>query len=548
MVRPTIFYYFTISFVKNRERSYTYRNREIKSTMPLFKKPLFVVSVVVVVGIIGGIVFLNRPSKPTYDFIVAKRGNLVQEVSVTGRVKPAKSVDLAFEVGGRVSRVRVSVGDKVRTNQILVQLNNSELAARLAGAEADIKAEQAKLDELRRGARQEDIQVKEAELKKTEQDLVNEYDSVLTDLNNAYTKADDAVRTKTAAIFSGSKTNSYSLTFTSCNAEADSDSTFLRLTSDSELDAWLIELNKLNAISSRGELDQALINAQDSLTLFKRFLERTNATLTTGCALGDSALDTYRTSVSTGRTNIAAAFSDIKNLEQSIASEKLNVDKVQSELDLKLAGTAPEQISAQEAKVEQAEANLQNIQAQIAKTILRSPIDGIVTTQDAKIGEIASANIVIISLISEAEFQIEADIPEADIAKITTENTARLTLDAYGDDVVFEAQVITIEPAETIIEGVATYKTTFQFVGEDKRIKSGMTANIDILTGERKNVISVPQRALITKNGNKIVRILDDNGIVQEVNVKTGLLGSDGKIEIIEGVSEGDKVITFIEE
>lgn len=515
--------------------------------MPLFKKPLFIVSVIIVVGIISGIIFLSRSSKPEYDFIIAKRSNLVQEVSVTGRVKPAESVDLAFEIGGRVSRVRVSVGDKVRTNQILVQLNNSELAARLAGDEADIKVQQAKLDELRRGARQEDIQVKEVELKKTEQDLTNKYDSVLTGLNNAYTKADDAVRTKTAAIFSGSKTSFYSLTFTSCDVEADGDSTFLRLKSDSELDIWLTELNDLNTTSSRKELDQALVNAQDFLTLFKRFLERTNATLTTGCTSIDSALDTYRTNVSAGRANVAAALSDITNLEQLIASEKLNVDKAQSELDLKLAGTVPEQISAQEAMVEQAKANLQNTQAQITKTILRSPIDGIVTTQDAKIGEIVSVNTIIISLISEAEFQIEANIPEADIAKITTENTARLTLDAYGDDVVFEARVITIEPAETIIEGVTTYKTTLQFIGEDKRIKSGMTANIEILSGERENVISIPRRAVINRDGNKVVRILDDNGIIQEVNIKTGLLGSDGTVEITEGVNEGDKVITFTE-
>lgn len=93
-----------------------------------------------------------------------------------------------------------------------------------------------------------------------------------------------------------------------------------------------------------------------------------------------------------------------------------------------------------------------------------------------------------------------------------------------------------------MIEGVATYKTTFQFTKEDQRIKSGMTANIDILTDKRENVITIPQRAVVSQNGDKIVKISEGENI-KEVKVKTGLRGSDGNIEILEGVGEGDKVV-----
>ncbi|HJN62222.1 MAG TPA: hypothetical protein QGH92_01300, partial [Candidatus Parcubacteria bacterium] len=98
-----------------------------------------------------------------------------------------------------------------------------------------------------------------------------------------------------------------------------------------------------------------------------------------------------------------------------------------------------------------------------------------------------------------------------------------------------------------IVDGVATYKVTFQFIEDDERIKSGMTANIDITSDNRENVIAVPQRSIIRKNGDKFVRILDGNN-VKEIKVETGLYGSDGNIEIIRGINEGDKVITFIEE
>ena len=138
-------------------------------------------------------------------------------------------------------------------------------------------------------------------------------------------------------------------------------------------------------------------------------------------------------------------------------------------------------------------------------------------------------------------------MPEADIAKVSVGNTSIVTLDAYGRDVVFEAKVVAIDPAETIVDGVATYKVTFQFIEDDERIKSGMTANIDITSDNRENVIAVPQRSIIRKNGDKFVRILDGNN-VKEIKVETGLYGSDGNIEIIRGINEGDKVITFIEE
>jgi HlyD family secretion protein len=174
--------------------------------------------------------------------------------------------------------------------------------------------------------------------------------------------------------------------------------------------------------------------------------------------------------------------------------------------------------------------------------VLISPIDGVVTKQEAKVGEIMAANTIVVSLISESQFKIESNVAEADIAKVKIGNLAIVTLDAYSNDVIFEAGVVAIDPAETMIEGVATYKTTLHFTHEDKRIKTGMTADIDIVTDQRENVIVVPIRAIITKNGDTIVQILKEKKPV-ETKVKTGLRGSDGNIEIIEGLSEGDKVV-----
>jgi len=173
---------------------------------------------------------------------------------------------------------------------------------------------------------------------------------------------------------------------------------------------------------------------------------------------------------------------------------------------------------------------------------LRAPISGIITKREIEKGEIVTASKPIFTLISTSPFEIEVNIPEADIAKVNIGNEAEVTLDAYGSETIFKARVVSIDPGETILEGVATYRTVLHFIEDDKRIKPGLTANVEILTDKRENVVVIPWRAVITKNGEKFVRILEGNE-PREVKVKTGLQGSDGNVEIIEGVREGDKII-----
>ena len=71
-----------------------------------------------------------------------------------------------------------------------------------------------------------------------------------------------------------------------------------------------------------------------------------------------------------------------------------------------------------------------------------------------------------------------------------------------------------------------------------------MTANIDVAGERRDNVLAIPQRTMAVKNGQKTVQVLNDDSTIREVTVRTGLKGSDGYIEIVEGLREGDKVIT----
>ena len=573
------------------------------------KKPIGIISIIVILGLaVGGYFYFGGEEKSKFDVVIAKRSELIQEVSVTGRVKPARSVELAFEKGGKVAAVYADVGKQMSSGQTLVTLESAELTAELSRTranvesaksslkqyEAALESEQAKFDEMKKGTRPEEIQIAQVKVdnakktladaqvnldnvkRKAEDDLMNLYDDVPDIIQDAFVKADDALHKQIDEIFDNDDSSNPQLTFLSTNSQAEIDTEWQRLIITSKF-------NDLKTIVSALPADQvgrltAMQDTKGKLAVIRDFLGRVLDAVNFAAGVSQSAINTYKTNINTARNNINGEISDITVQEQAIAAQKItnenNITAAKAkvndaentlaaagaDLSLKQSGSTSEQLAAQVSRVKQAEANVagqrsqikqaeaqvQNIQAQIAKAIMRAPISGTVTKQDAKVGEIVSANTPLVSLISASQFEIEANMPEADIAKVKLGNTAKVTLDAYGNDVNFNVKVVAIDPAETIVDGVATYKTTFQFTDKDERIKSGMTANIDISTEKREGVIVIPQRAVVTQNGDKIVRILNSE-TPKEVKVKTGLRGSDGNIEIIEGVNEGDKVIIFFE-
>lgn len=537
---------------------------------------LIAIIAAIVLLVAGGYRFISRRNAPPeFEFVTATREDIVQEVAVTGRVKPAQAVELAFERSGKVASVAVAVGDRVASGSVLVRLNSAELAAQLNEArarvdaaeaqllqyQAAVAAQVAKLDELKLGTRREELQVKEAELEKARQDLANAYADVPDELATIYTKADDAVRLKTAALYRAVSPSSYQLTYPTCDQQVESDATWLRYLSELELTEWQSALSGLDSVSPRSEMDAALAVAINHLAVLKRFVDRTADTLTLECTLRDASLDSYRTDVNAARTTVAGLAADVSDLQQAISVQQRTVERVERELVLRQAGSTEQQIAAQSAAVRQAEANVSaqraqvrqlgagvaNVAAQLDKTVLRTPFAGMVTLVDVELGEIVAPNTMVVSVMSDAGFEIEANVPEADIAKVMIGDNAELTLDAYGSDVEFAAVVARIDPAETVVEGVPTYRVVLHFRDADERIKSGMTANLDIRTDERKNVIVIPQRAVLSRNGEKFVRKLvvggDGKDTIVETVVQTGLRGSDGNIEIVSGLAEGDRVV-----
>lgn len=204
---------------------------------------------------------------------------------------------------------------------------------------------------------------------------------------------------------------------------------------------------------------------------------------------------------------------------------------------------------AQRAQLASARAGVEAVQAQIRDTFMYSPIDGVILKRNVDPFETTVANspTPVFTVGDPKDLVIETDVPESDITKIQIGQNANLTFDALPIDEIFEAQVVEIDPDSTVVQDVVNYRIKLKLAKLDGRIKPGMTANIDIKTAEKDDVIMIPIRAVQTEGKQKYVQVLVDekNNLVQRKNITTGLEGDEGMVEATSGLNGGEKVVTF---
>jgi len=489
-------------------------------------KPLYTTVGILAVLAVGYAVFF-RTGGPAEELLVVHPGDFLQQVSVSGKVVSAQEVDLGFSQGGRVAGVYVKVGQKVSVGTTLASIENGDLRAGVLQKQAALETQQAKLASLKAGTRPEEVAVSESEVASAAAALVNA-------IQDAYRAADASVRNTTDQFLNNPRTNPQ-LTFPVSDSQLKAKVETERSSAEVLLTSWQSAVLGLTADS---DLAVASQSGQKNLSQIAALLSDANVALNHGISspsIPQATLDGYISAVATARANINTAIS-------ALSSGVTTLDTAKKNLALAKAGATAEDIASQEAQVNVAKADLANAQALLAKTIITAPFSGTVTLVDAKVGSIASSNATQISLIAADSLQIESYVPEINVAVITVEDGATATLDAYGESTPFEAKVVSVDPAETVRDGVSTYKTILQFLSQDARIRSGMTANVVITTDKREGVLSVPQGIIVERDGKKYVQTKTSDAMVER-EVTTGEVSSSGNIEILSGLSDGDVVV-----
>ncbi len=501
---------------------------------------IVIIAIVAIFAIYQG--FLKK-EKPTFTLAEVSLGNISQEVSETGQVKKGEEINLSFKSAGRIEKIYVEVGDKVGTGESLARLKTTQLQIQLQEAKAALSVVQAGLDKLLTGATPEEIKVAETNVKNfqisldtAKENLENSYQDGLNVLDSSYLKAYNAQ----------SEVDSIQRTYFSQNDQqgikvkenADKITTAVSQTK-SYLEKAKAQTQNENIDLALSETKKNLDNIYDSLEIIREVCE--------GPVYRNIVSSTDKTSLDTYRTNINTAITNITNSQQSITSDQFSVDSAkgnlqaaQDELDLLVASPRQEDIDLYRAQVNQAQAQVNLLGNQIEEATLKSPVNGQVTKINKREGELVLQD-VIIALLPSAPFEIEVNIYEEDVVKVDINNPVGISLVAFPEEI-FEGKVISIDPAEKLIEGVVYYEVTIAFENLPGGVRPGMTADLVIKTAEKENVLMVPEDVIQKKDGKKFVEVLVGEK-PEEREVETGLLGSDDLIEIISGLNEGDQVI-----
>ncbi|HVO28964.1 MAG TPA: efflux RND transporter periplasmic adaptor subunit [Candidatus Paceibacterota bacterium] len=476
-----------------------------------------------------------------YQFVSVTQGAITETVSVTGNTTPVHSLDLAFQTGGRIAAVYRQAGDTVNAGDVLAQLDTSSLQAQLAQAQAGVAAAQATLANLQAGPTPQNIQVSQTALAAAQQTLANTYAGADNDVSSAFAKANDAVRNQISPLYTNAETNSPQLTFPVTDSQVVNNAQSQRIQASAELNAWQAELAALEPDASTSTLAQALTDAASHLDVIENFLTTVSTAVVDNVNLPAATATAYKTDVANAVTEVQSAASSISATSQSIAAEGAAVAQAQAALSVTLAGSTGQQINAQQAAVQQAQANAQQIQVEIGQASLVSPISGVVTVQNAKVGEIATAGQTVTSVISASDLEVDAYVPETDIGKVAPGDPVVMTFDAFPGET-FDGKVFYIDPAETILSGVVDYEVKVSFNQADQRIKSGLTANLDIQAKTDQNALVLPQYAVIQNVSGTYVDVLQ-NGQITQTPVTLGIRDENGNVEITGGVTAGEQVI-----
>jgi HlyD family secretion protein len=214
------------------------------------------------------------------------------------------------------------------------------------------------------------------------------------------------------------------------------------------------------------------------------------------------------------RAAVAAAVANVAQMEATVAESRANLNrlrhvaelsggKVPSKTELESAEASYQRavanVDSAKAAVVQAQATLKSDETNIAKAVIRAPINGVVLTRKVEPGQTVAATMTTPVLFTMAEdltkMELQVKVDEADVGNVQVGQPASFTVSAWSGRS-FPATLQRVGIGSTTTDNVVTYKTVLGVANDDLALRPGMTATARIVTANRENVLLVPNAAL----------------------------------------------------
>lgn len=287
----------------------------------------------------------------------------------------------------------------------------------------------------------------------------------------------------------------------------------------------------------------------------------------------------FESAVEQARANLVRAEADVERLRVALSEADRQLQRARelsarqlipaADLDAAVVArqSAEAQVKSAAAQATQARASLNQAEVNLSKTVITSPIDGIVVSRDVDVGQTVAASLQAPTLFSIAadmtRMQLKTSIDEADVGRIEPDQPVSFTVEAYPEET-FTGRVEQVRLNPTVESNVVTYSAIVSAPNPQLKLKPGMTATVHVEVTRRDDVVRVPSAAvrfhpgadLLTrlgvsqpegKNAPDVATIWIQNGeSIQPVRVHVG--ASDGSVtEILDPTfAEGTRVVTRV--
>ena len=538
------------------------------------KKNIVIVVIILALGVAGFVIVKGQGDKSSaateeQKIEVVERGDFQMRISATGSLEPLIDVEIKSNVEGEITKLHVNEGDYVEADQVLLDIDPEQIQEDKTQAEANVAAAEAQLAQAKLN-----IDLKGEELKSNLQQATDNVEIAKANL-----------RTTLAA----SQTQ---LT----QAETQIQTTGNQLEQDKiAMEQAKIELNRAEIRRSEleTERDSAKVARDNAESEWKRNNELFEKKLVSKKSLeeaesryasaesqyknAEKRLESQLKTVDSQAKTINARDSAIATRKSTLAYQRLNREKLgemrQAEeegrgLQLKISETRLEEIRRtienEKTVAEQGEVGaranflrnqsyLKNQEERLEWTTIRAPMAGTVMLLEIEEGEIVtsgrsafSQSPPLMTIADLSKMVVKTYINEVDMERLRLDQEAEIKADAYKDKK-YKGRVAEVSPTGEERDNIITFEVMIEIVGSPPELRPGMSADVDVITYEEKDVLLLPLDAI---EENKLVIATAEVGddadafkVDQEVEIKT-LTGKKFK-GTVTSISSGELTISL---
>jgi macrolide-specific efflux system membrane fusion protein len=291
-----------------------------------------------------------------------------------------------------------------------------------------------------------------------------------------------------------------------------------------------------DVLAAEIELEKARVQLEGAEKELQKALERPWES--------DETIESYRWTLQLSQWNYQMAEEAMEQARRERYSE--SIDRKLLEIQMEQAQQNVEQAKrgVERAKrgVERAEAAVTKAEEKLSQTELRAPFPGVVVSMNKAVGDQVASFEAIGMMADPAELQVIAMVLQEEAARIAVGAQAQVQLDPYPNQT-FTATVEQIADEPIVWQGKAAYEVGIAFQeGQDVPAAVDLGAVVEIAGRSRRNVLVIPDRAIITIGDRSYVEVLQDDGSVERVEIETGL-SSGEQTEVTAGLQEGQQIV-----